>query len=426
MSTAAVVRPQRTAIYDGLRGIAIVLVILSHGWTLWPTDGIDSNPVTKTLFESGNFAVSIFFVVGFFLATRSLLRRVENGQGVSPPVLVARRYVRIGGQLAFAMVVLTVITAMDDSDPYGKTETRNSIIRIMTFTWNQYLQTRAIVARPDLGHLWYLSVDFQIFILVVVLVWLLRRHRAWLVVTLAGILVACFMWRAHIYGTEGIYQALLRTTVRMDAPVIGALAAAAMPYLGFLRRQADWIAVASCVALVPLAHLASPDHAYFGLPGVGVSVALALFMVSTSLAQPPAVLVKALSWRLIALLGERSLSLYIWHYPLFWYVSRHSEGWSTFERTVGGILLTLLASVVSEYLVERRVQKVLAHPGWRDFDDGIFAWAARRTRGQGKKGGGRRAAAPATSARTNPPTNAPTGPVADDDTSGTGRGSHRA
>ena len=48
--------------------------------------------------------------------------------------------------------------------------------RIVTYSWNWYLQSNAIVARSDLGHLWYLSVYLQALSLITpVLVWMLRR-----------------------------------------------------------------------------------------------------------------------------------------------------------------------------------------------------------------------------------------------------------
>ncbi|WP_101524211.1 acyltransferase family protein [Nocardioides houyundeii] len=387
MSEALSTVRRRTAIYDGLRGIAIIVIILHHGWMLWPTEDLHANPVTNTLFRAGNSAVSIFFVVGFFLATRSMLNRAGTEAGVRPAVLIIRRYVRFAGSLVFALAALTVITASDDVDEFTDSQTRQSLFRIMTFTWNQFLQQHALDARSDLGHLWYLSVDFQVFVFVVLLVWLLQRHRAWLVVALGGVLLFCFAWRYHVYQTEGIYQALLRTTVRMDAPLMGAFAAAAMPYLARVRWS-SWMGAAALVALVPLSHLAVEDEDFFLAPGVGVSIALALFMVATSLAEPPAWMTTFLSFRPLAYLGEHSLTIFIWHYPIFWLVSRHSQDWTTFERTVTGLTIALGLAWISDLLVERRVQKFLAADSWRDMERlGLVPWLVSRLRNDGRQDG---------------------------------------
>ena len=63
-TTATPAAPVRSVSYrydlDGLRGIAIVLVVVSHTWTLteMPEGGLG-----RILMTSGNFAVAFFFVV---------------------------------------------------------------------------------------------------------------------------------------------------------------------------------------------------------------------------------------------------------------------------------------------------------------------------------------------------------------------------
>ena len=74
----------RVDVFDGLRGVAIVLVVLSHGWALWPSTYTLGHRPLSTLFASGNFAVSIFFAVGAFVATRALLRKAHSPPACTP------------------------------------------------------------------------------------------------------------------------------------------------------------------------------------------------------------------------------------------------------------------------------------------------------------------------------------------------------
>jgi peptidoglycan/LPS O-acetylase OafA/YrhL len=381
-SAAPVVQTSRARIdvFDGLRGIAIVLVVLSHGWAIWPTTRINDNAFVQTLFSSGNYAVSIFFVIGFFLATGSMLRRVGTPAGLHPGVFLLRRFIRLSGEVYFLLLALVVMTALDTTDSYPDTETRTSVLRIGTYTWNWYLQQHALVARPDVGHLWYLSVDLQVFTLVLGVVYLLRRRPAWLLVALGALLLACLSWRAHVYEAEGVYQALLRTTVRMDAPLVGALAAAAVPFVGRWRRHAPAMTGVGLFALVPLLHFNVSSSGYFGLPGLLLDLALAAVVIGVSLAEPGRRVRGVLGRRTIVYLGQRSLSLYLWHYPIFWFVSRHSADWRWEGRTALALALTLVAAHLSYRLVGQRVQRTLDSPAWHEMDRGLPSYLAARAR----------------------------------------------
>ncbi len=396
-STTPVVHTSRARIdvFDGLRGIAILLVVLSHGWTIWPTARINDNDVLKPLFSSGNYAVSVFFVIGSFLATSSMLRKAGTASGLHPGVFLLRRFIRLSGEVYFLLLAVVLMTALDTSDTYPDTETRTSVLRIGTYTWNWYLQQHALVARPDVGHLWYLSVDLQVFTLVLAVVYLLRRRPAWLLLALGALLLACLSWRSHVYDTEGVYQALLRTTVRMDAPLVGALAAAAVPFLGRWQRHAAAVTGVSLVALVPLLHFNVSNRGYFGWPGLLLDAALAGFVVGVSLAAPGRRVNAVLGRRTIVYLGQRSLSLYLWHYPIFWFVSRHTVDWQWEGRTALALALTLVAAHVSYRVVGQRVQRTLESPGWHEMETGLPAFLVARARRRLAARRGARKATPA-------------------------------
>ena len=102
----------RIQVFDGLRGIAILLVMLSHtSWLTWPHVRGEGDPVTRALLENGNFAVSIFFVIGAFLYTRSLLNRAASPQGLHPGVQVIPWDMRWGGRVGSALVHNTPTTS---------------------------------------------------------------------------------------------------------------------------------------------------------------------------------------------------------------------------------------------------------------------------------------------------------------------------
>lgn len=388
MSTVPESPPPRVEVFDGLRGIAIILVVLSHGWAIWPSDYVLGTDPLDTLFRAGNFAVSIFFVVGAFVATRGLLRRAESPLGLHPAVDLTRRYLRLTGQVGFLMLVVVLVTVFDDTDPYEDRSTSTSVLRVLSYTWNFYVRSSPGEARPDLGHLWYLSVYLQALVVLTVLVWLLRRHRAWLVAALVALILASWAWTAHVTGTEGEISTLLRTSVRIDAPLAGALAAAALPYLGRVRPYGGRLAGLAAVALLPLLYATTHDS-YLGWYGHLTTVALLLFVIGTVLTPAPRLLMSTIGSRPLALLGSRSLGLYIWHYPVFFFAARHNPDWAWGWRTAFALAVTLVCVLVSEWVVEARVQRALQARGWRELDAGIPAylrrrWGARRDRLSGR------------------------------------------
>ena len=159
--------------FDGLRGIACVLVVLGHSWIIVPTDVIDSAGALRGLFFSQNLAVITFFVLGGFLVTRSLLEQQHRTGTVPVGRFWLRRLVRIGAQLVpFALVIL-VVSIVDNGTPTPREQTRRSLVNILRFTFNWSLVNDPLGNRDDLGHLWYLSVEQQVYlVLVLLLVWL--------------------------------------------------------------------------------------------------------------------------------------------------------------------------------------------------------------------------------------------------------------
>src|SRR5208282_2593045 len=80
-------RKGRVPILDGLRAIAIALVIWSHYYTVHPTG--------KLLKGVGHLGVTCFFVISGFLITLLLLREHERRGSISLKGFYARRALRI-------------------------------------------------------------------------------------------------------------------------------------------------------------------------------------------------------------------------------------------------------------------------------------------------------------------------------------------
>lgn len=389
----------RVTVLDGVRGVALVLVVLSHLWHVSPWmlqrmydadsgTGAAWSQLLGHLFAAGNFAVSIFFVVGAFLATRGLLRRAGAPETFRPSVPVLRRWVRLSGQMYAMLLVLVVVTALDSTKTYDETQTRGSVLAAATYTWNWFVHDNLATARPDIGHLWYLSVDFQVFLIVVAVVWFLRRRAALVPVVLGALWLAMLFWRTEIFADDP-YGALLSTWARGDAPVAGALVASLLPWCRALVPYARALATGGAVALVPLLFLTHGEDGFFGWGGVALDLALGAFVLGCALAPPARELTATLGARPMAFLGRHSLGLYLWHFTVFTFVARHTDDWREPLRIGLALVATAVAVLLSEVLVERRVQRALDSPRWSELDDGVGPWLVRRARTAVRRPGAR-------------------------------------
>lgn len=54
------------------------------------------------------------------------------------------------------------------------------------------------------------------------------------------------------------------------------------------------------------------------------------------------------------------MAIYIWHYPAFWAVARHTGDWSWPVRTAAGFAVTAVAVLVAQRVVEMPLQRWLS------------------------------------------------------------------
>lgn len=200
---------------DGVRGIAILLVLVFHS-LLVNEDAMPIGPVYAVA-ASGWVGVDLFFVLSGFLITGILLDAPRGRRGLLN--FYARRALRILPLYYAALLVFFYVLPREGHPSLFWHDER----RLLYFT---YVQNWAIAARgswpetPNLNHLWSLNIEEQFYLLWPPLVFLLGRRR---LLWLCGLLVAgCLLLRTllFLHGTPWVALYVL-TVTRLDALAVG-------------------------------------------------------------------------------------------------------------------------------------------------------------------------------------------------------------
>jgi peptidoglycan/LPS O-acetylase OafA/YrhL len=303
---------------DGLRGVAILLVVTYH-YSGWP--------------RGGHRGVDLFFVLSGFLITTLLLEERSDVGGVSLRGFYARRARRLFPALAVVLAAYLTISAARGVDAFG------TIARYGLYVGNVYQAFWVDAGHAPLNgltHLWSLAEEEQFYLLwplTLLLVARSRRPLAWL----AAVTGALILYRLTLLGVGASGRHLyFSPDMRADGLLIGCWLAFYRLRRGRLTpsRRLLVAAVAAAVICVLL------------LPGalvvfeLAVAVLLAAAVTHTRLAE-------ALAARPLVWLGGISYSLYLWHPVVLW----------TFHRQER--LLALALSVALAYASTRWIERPL-------------------------------------------------------------------
>jgi peptidoglycan/LPS O-acetylase OafA/YrhL len=304
---------------DGLRGVAILLVLSTHVFALHlaPTAGIDG--VVRQVTHVGWTGVDLFFVLSGFLITGGLID--TKGRPRYWTGYLARRCLRIFplyyGALAFVFLLLPRL--VDWPDP-GYAVLRANQAWYWAYAVNLLQAIHGTAATPlNTAHFWSLSIEEQFYLFWPLVVWAVPARR--LPVLAAGMIGFGVLFRIFVCGTPGLgpIAAYVLTPGRLDGLMIGAGLAAALRHGGLERLRAPAIATGLVSATVLAAMMAvrgtdyeDPVIAIAGFPLVAAFFGSLLTLALTSRGTLRALLS---SPRLRAW-GKYSYGIYLLHYPL--------------------------------------------------------------------------------------------------------------
>jgi peptidoglycan/LPS O-acetylase OafA/YrhL len=291
---------------DGLRGVAILLVIADHfGYAPKGT---------------GSAGVALFFTLSGFLITRTILEARDAGHWSYRSFLCAR-FVRLFPALllmASAVASLRLLGGLA-FDP-------RTIAALL------YLGNFAALGSA-LDHAWSLAVEEQFYLVWPLALGLLLRGRN-PVRLAAGVAVISVVLRFTIGDFETAYRSLPTNAFALLAGCALALVAPR------LRPLPNWVGV---VTTASIALVAWPIGSFLVVPVATVVLAVPAVWAATSMSAP----------RPLRFAGRISYAWYLWHYPVVVLFGLTSGGWAE----AAGVVATGVVAVGSTLLIEEPLRR---------------------------------------------------------------------
>ena len=370
--------PTRIAEVEGLRGLAIALVVIFHFF--------------PNALAGGFLGVDIFFVISGFVITQRLLRDFETGRGLQVlPAFYMARIRRLFPALAVVLVFSLGLGGLNFfADEYAVLGAH--AMASASFTVNIHLAQElgyfgAEAVTKPLLHLWSIAVEMQFYLLwplvLLASLSLARTTAPKLIINLACLALGLGSLAVCIYSSPATPDAgYFSTVARAWEFLIGA-------QLGLLlQNRAHGVEpLAGLETLKGISKQSPPTNGGATVPSaawaglllfLGLSL-VAYGLISVEANQPPGLhslyptlgaalllygaprhrLGRALFGNSLAKgLGKISYSLYLWHWPLLSFATVLGSERPTLFQSLGLIALAVLLSVLSYLFVEKPARRL--------------------------------------------------------------------
>jgi peptidoglycan/LPS O-acetylase OafA/YrhL len=294
---------------DGLRAIAVTMVLLFHAWG----DQV----------RGGFIGVDVFFVLSGFLITRLFIVEAARTGTINLRYFFMRRALRlmpclwlvIGAMLGFAYLV--------DPPNFFRLDIIDAVCAL-TYVTNWHLIIEGD-RRNLFGHTWSLAIEEQFYIAwAVVAYWLRRAQLRDIALFLSGTILCLDIWRWFIAAQGASYLRLYAGfDVRADE-LLGGCAAAAVIGVPAAQRALERLTRSVALGPAALAALVSITAFDFGRPGLvfwygPLLTILTVAVLFDIVLNEQGFVARLLSWRPLVYVGSISYGLYLWHDPMMYY-----------------------------------------------------------------------------------------------------------
>ena len=345
---------------DGIRAIAVIMVLAYH--------------LKLALFKSGFLGVTVFFVLSGYLITDILISEVEEEGTIDLKNFWLRRIRRLVPAVMSMAVVIIFVSAVVNKIIFTK-GCKDFLASVLGFNnwwqiFNKVSYFEAAGVPSPFTHCWSLAIETQFYLiypLILLGIYKLVKSRGegrakrgllFAGVTLLLALISVILMIVLFDSQQDASRVYYGTDTRAFSLLFGALLAILWEYRMVPRRLSASVnmvlgSVSFAVLLVmTIAINGSSNFWYRGGQFVGtILTVLVIYTVSGRKTW----LSRFLSNPVLKWIGDRSYSIYLWHYPIILLISKgiKASWWIT--------LIEIVLSVVLAELSYRFIETPIRH-----------------------------------------------------------------
>ncbi|MEZ5145283.1 MAG: acyltransferase family protein [Acidimicrobiales bacterium] len=342
---------------DGLRGLALLFVLLVHAGFTWVPGAF--------------LSVSTFFTLSGFLITSLLIAEHHRHRRIDTRSFWLRRFRRL---MPAAIVTLLGVVAFGAffADATQLARLRGDGIAALLYVANwRFILTNTsyadLFASPSpVQHFWTLSIEEQFYVVFPLVLlgalWLGRQRWRAVAAVVGVITVAAVGWMVLLANRGASVDRLYFSTLtRLPELTIGILLAIAVarwrpaerPRLRLVLELAGMVALVVYVALTLTVHREDAWLYHGGLAAYAAVVSCTLIVAAT---MPGGLLRPLLALWPLRRLGVLSYTVYLFHWPIYLVLDEERTGLSPWPLFALRMVVTIGAAVVVFRLVETPIR----------------------------------------------------------------------
>jgi peptidoglycan/LPS O-acetylase OafA/YrhL len=334
----------RIAGFDGIRGLAVLMVLLSHTHLLRAFNAAGVVPESVFPMLTGWTGVAAFFILSGYLITYLLIREQQREGGVSIGNFWARRALRI-----FPVYFLCLVPLAAGSLLWNTGISNESFLHAFTYLYNFIPREHY---STTLGHTWSLAVEEHFYLIwpFVFVAVFTRSPRALMLVLVAAI-AASHVSETILTADKELTETYFvgRWSFHAGWWIAYGCLLALLTTVGHTRwRRLLGSRTALCLGIALYASSLVPElpDAYLRVYGLGLGIA---WIVLNQQSWP----VRLLEFRPLAYLGTISYGVYMYHGVFIATGPYRAPGIDWPPPTAAGLLMLMVVAPLSYHYFEK-------------------------------------------------------------------------